>query len=189
VPRPTPARILYLLIGLVLGLVVAFAVQQYVLPTLGRTLSFGSAPPPPALPTGPSQFTAAQLDRVAAVNLSQEKNGVTVRLNSLELYQDGFALTYAVLSGRSGVSPLTLEPETFQVGDDRGTAYTITPVASGAALSAGFTSGIVSFTPAPPSDVRQVRVVVPNVIAVGLRLREGQSRVTAGPWEFSVTIR
>ena len=188
-PRPTPARIFYLLIGLVLGLVAAFAVQQYVLPGIAANLPFGNAPPAPAVATGPSQFTAVQLDRVAAVNLAQEKGGVTVRLNSLELYQDGFALTYAVLSGRAGVSPATLEPEGFQVADDRGTAYTISPLGSSASLSAGFTSGVVSFTPAPPADVRQLRVAVPNVIAVGLRLREGQPRVTSGPWEFAVTVR
>jgi hypothetical protein len=189
VPRPTPARILYLLVGLVLGIVGAYAVQQYVLPSLSASLPFGNAAPAPVVATGPSQFTAAQLERVAAVNLAQEKNGVTVRLNSLELYADGFALTYAVLSGRTGVSAPTLEPEGFQVSDERGTAYTISPVASGASLSAGFTSGMVSFTPAPPTEVRQLRVVVPNVLAVGLRLREGQSRVTAGPWEFTVTVR
>lgn len=189
-PRPTPARILYLLIGLVLGLVVAFAVQRYVLPGLVASLPFGTgASPTPVVASGPSQFTAAQLERVAAVNLSQEKNGVTVRLNSLELYLDGFALTYAVLGGRTDVSPATLEPEAFVVADDRGTAYTISPLGTGASLSAGFTSGVVSFTPAPPADVRQLRVAVPNVIAVGLRLREGQPRVTAGPWEFVVTVR
>ena len=188
-PRPTPARIFYLLIGLVLGLLVAFAVMQYVVPGIAAGLSLGGAAPPPPVATGPRQFTATQLERVAAVNLVQEKNAVTVRLNALELYGDGFALTYAVLSGRSGVSPLTLEPETFQASDDRGTPYTISPVGSGASLSAGFTSGMVSFTPAPPTEVRQLRVVVPNVIAVGLRLREGQPRVTAGPWEFTVTVR
>jgi hypothetical protein len=189
VPRPTPARILYLLIGLVLGLVVALAVQRFVLPGLVASLPFGNTPPPPVVSTGPSQFTAATLERVAAVNLAQERNGVTVRLNALELYQDGFALTYAVLSGRAGVSAPTLEPEGFQVSDDRGTSYTISPLGTGASLSSGFTAGMASFTPAPPADVGQVRVVVPNVIAVGLRLREGQARVMAGPWEFVVPIR
>ena len=188
-PRPTPARIFYLIIGLVLGILAAVAVQLYVLPGIASNLPFGNAQPTPEVATGPSQFTAVQLERVAAVNLSQDKGGVTVRLNSLELYRDGFALTYAVLSGRTGVSPATLEPEGFQASDERGTAYTVSPLGSGASLSAGFTSGMVSFTPAPPTDVRQVRVVVPNVIAVGLRLREGQSRVTAGPWEFAVVVR
>jgi hypothetical protein len=189
VPRPTPARIVYLLIGLVLGLVVAFTVQSFVLPGLAASLPFGSAPPAPIVTTGPSQFTGAQLERVAAVNLGQERNGVTVRLNALELYQDGFALTYSVLSGRTGVSAPTLEPESFQASDERGTAYTISALGTGASLSAGLTTGMVSFTPTPPADVRQVRILVPNVLAVGLRLREGQPRVTAGPWEFLVQVR
>jgi len=189
VPRPTPARILYLAVGLLLGIAVAVAVQFYVLPRLSAALPFGNPAPAPAVASGPSQFTAAQLERVASVNLAQEKNAVTVRLNALELYRDGFALTYAVLSGRAGVSPPTLEPESFVASDDRGTAYTISAVGSGASLSAGFTSGMVAFTPAPPTDVGQVRIVVPNVIAVGLRLREGQARITAGPWEFAVAVR
>lgn len=187
-PRPTPARLLYLVIGLVLGILAALAIQRYLLPSIVASLPFGSPAPTPVVLGGPAQFTAGQLERVVAVNLAREHGGVTVRLNTLELYHDGFTLTYAVLSGRGGVSAPTLEPETFQASDDRGTSYTLTPLASGSILSAGLTTGLASFTPAPPSDVRQVRVVVPNVIAVGLRLREGQTRVTSGPWEFVVPL-
>jgi hypothetical protein len=189
VPRPTPARLLYLVVGLVLGLVVAVAVPTFVLPTLVSSLPFGApSAPPPVVASGPAQFTGGELLRVATVNLSREHAGVTVRLDALELYRDGFTLTYAVLSGRGGVSAPTLEPEAFQVGDERGTSYTLTPVASGAVLSAGLTTGLASFTPAPPTEVRELRVVVPSVIAVGLRLREGQTRVTTGPWEFVVPL-
>jgi hypothetical protein len=189
VPRPTPARLLYLFVGLLLGIVAAIAVQLFLLPSLTASLPFGGqAPPPPLVASGPAQFTAGELLRVAPVNLAREHGGVTLRLNTLELYRDGFTLTYAVLSGRGGVSAPTLEPEAFQASDERGTSYTLTPLASGAVLSAGITTGLASFTPAPPADVRQIRVVVPNVIAVGLRLREGQPRVTTGPWEFVVPL-
>src|ERR671933_347875 len=104
-PRPTPARILYLVVGLALGLVGMLALQSYLLPSLGGSLPFGfGAAPAPAAPTGPS----------------------------------------------GGPAPATLEPETFQVADDRGTAYTLSPLGTAAAASAGFTAGMVSFTPAPP---------------------------------------
>jgi hypothetical protein len=189
VPRPTPARLLYLVVGLLLGIVAAVALQLFLLPSLTASLPFGGqSAPPPVVVSGPVQFTAGELQRVTPVNLVGEHGGVTVRLNTLELYRDGFTMTYAVLSGRGGVSAPTLEPETFQASDDRGTSYTLSPLASGAVLSAGLTTGLVSFTPAPPADLRQIRVVVPNVIAVGLRLREGQPRVTAGPWEFAVPV-
>src|SRR5262245_25734547 len=122
-PRPTPARIFYLLIGLVLGLVAVVAVQTLLLPSLVASLPFGfGTPPPPAAPAGPSQFSGGTLERVQPVNLSQERGSVAIRVNTLELYHDGFSFTYSMTSPRGGAAPQTLEPETFQVADDRGTA-------------------------------------------------------------------
>jgi hypothetical protein len=189
-PRPTPARIFYLLIGLVLGLVGMVLIQGFLLPSLLSSLPLGlGTPPPPAEPAGPSQFTGSTLQLVQPVNLAQDRGGVALRVNTLELYQDGFTFTYSLTSPRSGAAPQTLEPETFQVADDRGTAYTLSPLGTTAATSAGLTAGMASFTPAPPLEVRALRVTVPNVLAVGLRIREGQSRVVAGPWEFQVPIQ
>jgi hypothetical protein len=189
-PRPTPARILYLVVGLVLGLAGVIAIQSFLLPSLAISLPFGfGTPPPVATPAGPSQFTGDALERVQAVNLSQDRGGVVARLNSLEVYHDGFTLTYSLISPRTGASPQTLEPETFQVADDRGTAYTLSPLGTTAVTSAGLTVGMASFTPAPPAEVRALRVSVPNALAIGLRIREGQSRVVAGPWEFQVPIQ
>src|SRR5437870_2251374 len=162
-PRPTPARILYLLVGLVLGLVGMIALQSFLLPSLVVSLPFGfGTPPPPAAPAGPSQFTGSSLERVQPVNLVQDRGGVAIRINSLELYRDGFTFTYSLTSPRSGAAPQTLEPETFQVADDRGTAYTLSPLGTTAVASAGFTAGMASFTPAPPAEVRASRVAVPN---------------------------
>ena len=188
-PRPTPARILYLLIGIVLGIVLLIAGERYLLPSLTAELpGFLGGTPPPALPTGPSQFTGGQLDRVQMVNLVQDKNGVQLRLNTLELYKDGFAITYSLTSGR-GASPQTLEPEAFVVSDPRNTAYTTSSLGTAAATSAGFTAGMISFTPVPPPDVRELRVTVANAIALGLRPREAQSRVVSGPWEFQIPLQ
>ena len=189
-PRPTPARILYLLVGLVLGLVGMVVLQSYLLTSLASSLPFGlGTPPPPATPSGPIQFTGSALDRVQPVNLTQDRGGVAIRVNTLELYKDGFTFTYSLIGPRGGAAPSTLEPETFQVADDRATAYTMSPLGTTAAASAGFTAGMVSFTPAPPAEVRALRVSVPNALAIGLRIREGQSRVVPGPWEFQVPIQ
>jgi hypothetical protein len=188
-PRPTAARILYLVIGLVLGAVLLIVGERYLLPSLAQELpSFLGGAPLPAAPTGPSQFTGTQLDRVQMLNLVQEKNGVQLRLNTLELYRDGFAITYTVISGR-GAAPQTLEPETFVVSDPRNTAYTSSALGTAAATSAGFTAGMVAFTPVPPADVRELRVTVTNAISLGLRPREGQSRVVGGPWEFQIPLQ
>ena len=187
-PRPTPARILYLLIGIVLGLVLFVAGQNYLLPSLLHEVPFLNSAPTPVVAAGPIQFTGANLERVQMLNVVQDKNGVQIRLNTLEQYRDGFSITYAVTSGR-GASPQTLEPEMFTVQDARGTPYTSSPLGSAAAVSAGFTAGLVSFTPAPPADVRELRVAVPNAISLGLRPREAQSRVVAGPWEFQVPLQ
>jgi hypothetical protein len=189
-PRPTPARILYLLVGLVLGLAAMVGVQSYLLPSLSASLPFGfGTAPPPAAPAGPSQFTGGALERVQAVNLAQDRGGVAIRVNSLELYKDGLIFTYALSSPRGGAAPQTLEPETFQISDDHGTAYSLSPLGTAATTSAGLTTGMASFTPAPPVEARALRVVVPNALAIGLRVREGQSRVVAGPWEFQIPIQ
>jgi hypothetical protein len=188
-PRPTPARILYLLVGLVLGLVGMIGLQSYLLPSLASSLPFGFGTAPPPAPSGPIQFTGSSLERVQPVNLTQDRGGIAIRVNTLELYRDGFTFTYSLISPRGGAAPPTLEPETFQVTDDRATAYTISPLGTTAAASAGFTAGMVSFTPAPPAEVRALRVSVPNALAIGLRIREGQSRVVPGPWEFQVPLQ
>src|SRR5579885_2532872 len=187
-PRPTPARILYLIVGVVLGLILMVFVQSYFGPALMASLPFvGASPASVAPPTGPIQLTAGTLDKVQMVNQIQEKGGVQLRLNTLELYKDGFALTYTLTSGR-GAAPETIEPETFVVTDDRNTPYTLSTLGTSAAASAGFTAGLVSFTPAPPAELRTLRVTVPNALTLGLRPPPSQSRVIAGPWDFTIQL-
>jgi len=187
-PRPTPARILYLIVGVVLGLILMVFVQSYFGPALMASLPFvGASPASVAPPTGPIQLTAGTLDKVQMVNQIQEKGGVQLRLNTLELYKDGFAFTYTLTSGH-GAAPQTFEPETFVVVDDRNTPYTLSPLGTAASASAGFTAGLASFTPAPPPEARSLRISVPNALALSLRPRESQSRVVAGPWEFQVQL-
>jgi hypothetical protein len=187
-PRPTPARIFYMLIGIILGFVVLIGIQNYVIPSLLHEMPFLGAAPTPVAPAGPTQFTASALERVQLLNLVQDKNGVQLRLNTLETYRDGFSITYSMTSGR-GTAPQTLEPETFVVSDGRNTAYSMSPLGSAAAASAGFTTGVVSFTPAPPTETRELRISVPNAISLSLRPREAQSRVVAGPWDFQIPLQ
>lgn len=186
-PRPTPARILYLLVGLVLGLIATIAVQIYVVPSIAASLPWSATPTPVPI-AGPSQFGASELQRVLILDRSQERNGVTLRLSALEIYRDGLSMTYAMIASAGTASPPTLEPETFIVTDDRGTVYSLSPLGSTAAVSAGSTIGLVSFTPAPPADAQSLRVVVPSALALG-RLADTRPRVIPGPWEFQIPLR
>jgi|SRR5579885_2797359 len=188
-PRPTPARLLYLIVGLVIGLIATVFAQSYFGPSLLASLPVigGATAPAPAPASGPAQLTAGTLEKVQMINQTQEKGGVQLRLNTLELYKDGFALTYTLTSGR-GAAPETIEPETFVVTDDRNTPYTLSTLGTSAAASAGFTAGLVSFTPAPPAELRTLRVTVPNALTLGLRPPPSQSRVIAGPWDFTIQL-
>ena len=188
-PRPTAARIFYMIIGLVLGVVVAFAIQLYLVPRITSSVPFltGAPPATPVAAAGPSQFTGGTLERVVVLNQQQDRGGVVVRLNAIELFGDGFTITYTLTNGRGGVAPQTLEPEAFQVTDERGTPYTLSAVGSSAAYSAGHTTGMVSFTPVPPQGVGALRVSVPNALVLG-RPRDAQSRVLPGPWEFNFQL-
>lgn len=186
-PRPTPARMMYLVVGLILGLASTIAGQIYVLPGILASIPFVSASPTPVTSSGPLRFTAAILQRVALINSVQERSGVTLRLNTLEVYRDGVAVSYAIASS-VGASPATLEADGVSLGDDRGTVYSLSPVGSSSSLSAGLTTGAFAFTPVPPAEAKTLRLLVPNVIALGQRLREGQSRVTTGNWEFQIPL-
>ena len=188
-PRPTPARILYLAIGLIVGLALTIGIQFWVLPGVIANLPFIPREPVAVVPSGPSQFIASTLERVLVVNLTQQVGNVVMRVNALEVFQDGITLTYTVTNGRGTATALTIEPDTFSMTDERGTAYTISNLGTGAVPSAGLTVGMVSFTPAPPLETRGLRLVIPNVLSLNLRPREGQSRVVGGPWEFQIPFR
>jgi len=178
--RPTLARMIYLLFGLIIGAVALFFGARYVPINLGR------APAPTPLPT-PAQFSGAVLDHVLSVGSQATHNGVTVRLNSLELYSDGLSLTYAVIGDRVGATARVLDAETFVVSDDRGTSYTMSPFLGSSVPTAGYTPGYVSFSPAVPKDAKTITVVVPHVIVIGAR-GDGQTRVVDGPWQFQVAV-
>jgi len=176
-PRPTPARLLYLAIGLVLGVILTYVAS--------RSIPLPGAPVA-AQPT-PAFFTGTALDRVLPINASAERSGATVRLNALELYTDGVRLTYTVLGGRNGMAAPLLDVDTFQMTDDRGTAYALSPFVGGSIPTAGYTSGYVAFSPAMPREARTLKVAVPHLVSVGSAA--GQRTVIDGPWEFQIPVR
>jgi hypothetical protein len=187
--RPTPGRLLYLVIGLVIG---AVALAGYVsvsgMPTILSSLSTNrSVVEQPKVPT---EFSGATLGRVVAANQSQSKAGVTVRVNSLELYSDGFSLTYSILSGQPGEPAQVLQPERFTVVDDRGASYRLSALGSTSSLGPGMSTGYLTYTPALNPDAKTLTVSVPHLLVVaGTTMDSATPRVVDGPWQLLVPLR
>lgn len=182
-PRPTPARLFYLIIGVILGAVILSVVLRSI-PQAGLMFGSGAAPAPAATPV---VFTGATLNRVLPVNAQADHNGASLRVNSLELYADGLRFTYAIISERTGPSARVLEAEAFTVTDDLGNVYTFSPFVSGSVPSSGYTTGYVAFSPSLSPEAQSLTIVVPHLLVVGT-VAQAQPRVVDGPWEITVSV-
>jgi hypothetical protein len=187
--RPTPGRLFYLLVGLVIG---ALALAVYVsvagIPAVLAGLSTSQTAV--AQPKVPTEFSATTLGRVLSANQAQSKAGVTVRVNSLELYGDGFSLTYSVLSGQPGEPAQVLQPEGFTVVDDRGGAYRLSALGSASSLAPGMSTGYLAYTPALDPNAKALTVTVPHLLVVsGVATESTTPRIVDGPWQLSVPLR
>jgi hypothetical protein len=183
--RPTPGRLVYLLIGLVIG---AAALVGYT--SVAGFPSFvpvgRSAVEQPKVPT---EFSGATLGRVVTANQAASKAGVIVRVNSLELYSDGFSLTYSVLSGQPGEPAPVLQPERITVVDDRGSSYRLSALGSASSLGPGMSTGYLAYTPALSPDAKTLTVSVPHLLVIGGTSDTGAPRVVDGPWQLVVPLR
>src|SRR5437867_759949 len=118
-PRPTPVRILYMIVGILIGAAILFAyVNVFGAP---RVLSLGR----PASESTPSAaaFSGSKLVKTVAINQQASKSNIHVRLNSLEHYSDGISITYSILSSETVAVPPVLQPDAFQLTDDKGRQY------------------------------------------------------------------
>lgn len=183
--RPTPGRLLYLLIGLVIG---GIALYGYVA-AAGAPAFLPPLRAPQAVQRPATVFTGTKLLKTVAVNQEATKNAVVVRVNSIEEYSDGFSLTYDVVSGQPGEPAPVLQPDQFLITDDRGGSYRLSSVGSSASVAPGLSSGYLSFSPAPGSEVKTLTVTVPHMMAVGAVGDTGAPRVIDGPWQVQVALR
>jgi hypothetical protein len=185
--RPTPGRLLYLLIGLVIGAVVLFAYSSVAgLPT---TLSFLKSPATPTTAKAPTVFSGATLNKVLLANQSATKGTAQLRINGVEEYADGFGVTYSILSGQPGEPAPVLQPERFDVVDDNGVSYALSPVGSASTVSPGLSTGYLAFTPALSPDAKQLTVSVPHVLVVSGVADSAAPRVLDGPWQVQIPLR
>lgn len=188
--RPTPGRVLYLIVGVLIGAVVLFAYTS-----IAGTPAFLSSVMPTARstaqpsPSSATAFTGRTLDKVLPVNQLATKGGVQLRINTLEEYSDGFSLTYSILGGQSGEPAPVLQPERFSVTDDRGSSYQLSPIGSAATVAPGFSSGYLSFSPALDKEARALTVTVPHLLIVSNVSETGEPRVVDGPWQVQVPLR
>src|SRR5438093_899922 len=177
--RPTPGRLFYLLVGLVIGGLVLYAYTA-----VAGTPAF--LPPIRSAPVAQRQaaeFSGTKLLKVLPVNQEATRSGVLVRINTLEEYSDGFSLTYSIVSGQSGEPAPTLQPEGFSLIDDRGGGYRLSALGSSGAVGPGLSSGYLSFAPVLSADARALTVTVPHLVTVGAVDQSGAPRVVDGPWQ------
>lgn len=185
--RPTPGRLFYLLIGLVIG---AVALTVYI--SVAGLPSF--VPTPFSRPVAeqvkvPTVVSGGKLGRVLAANQEASKAGATMRVNSLEVYDDGFSLTYSIRSGLPGEPAPVLQPERFAIVDDRGGNYRLSLTGSSTTIGPGLSSGYLSFTPALSPDARTLTISVPHLLMVSGVSEGGTARVVDGPWQVLVPLR
>jgi hypothetical protein len=185
--RPTPGRLVYLVIGLVIGAIVLTMYSS--VEGVPAFMPVGLGRPAVAQPKVPTQFSGAKLSRVVGANLESAKAGVTLRVNSLELYDDGFSVTYSVISGQAGEPAPVLQPERFSAVDDRGASYSVSAASSTSTVSPGLSTGYLSFTPALSSDAKTLTIGVPHLLVVAGVADTGAPRVVDGPWQVQVPLR
>ena len=188
--RPTPGRLLYLIVGVVIGAIALFVYVS----VAGAPAFLASIMPTPRLaPQTASKtsggFTGKTLDKVVTVNQEASKGGVQLRINTLEEYSDGFSLTYSILGGQPGEPAPVLQPERFAVTDDRGGSYQLSTLGSTATVSPGFSAGYLAFSPALNKDASMLTVSVPHLLIVSNVADTGEPRVIDGPWQVQVALR
>ncbi|MGH2458326.1 MAG: hypothetical protein ACRDIY_05605 [Chloroflexota bacterium] len=190
--RLTPVRLLYLIIGAVIGAAVFFV---YV--SVAGTPAFLTSlvPAPRATTQAPSKtaptfaFGGQTLVKVVSVNQNASKGGVEVRINALEEYGDGFSLTYDIMGGQPGEPAPVLEPERFSVIDDHGGSYQLSSVGSSATVGPGLSSGYLAFTPALSQQATTLTVTVPHLLVLSDLGENGAPQVIDGPWQIQVPVR
>jgi hypothetical protein len=184
--RPTPGRLIYLLIGLVIGVVALFAYSSVV--GLPSSISF-FRPSTPPVSKAPTEFSGATLSRATMANQSFMKGGAILRVNVIEQYGDGFSLTYSLLSGQPGQPAPVLQPERFDVTDDKGSLYHLSLAQSSGTVGAGSSTGYLSFTPALGVDARTLTVSVPHLLVLAGIAETSSSKILDGPWQVQVPLR
>lgn len=188
--RLTPVRVLYLIIGMVIGAAVFFAYTTVAgTPAFLTSVARSAHPTATVAPTAPAVFSGKALTRVRPVNQQAARGGVALRINSLEEYSDGFSLTYSILGGQPGEPAPVLQPERFALTDDRGTIYELSPLGSSATVAPGLSTGYLAFQPALARDANTLTVTVPHLLVVSNAARPGEPRVVDGPWQIEVPLR
>ena len=187
--RPTPARVLYLIAGVVIG-----AIALFVYTSIAGAPTFLSSVMPTTRSTGqpasaPTVFTGRTLDKILPVNQLATKGSVQLRINTLEEYSDGFSLTYSIVGDQTGEPAPVLKPERFSVTDDRGSSYQLSPLGSTATVAPGLSVGYLSFSPALDKEASALTVTVPHLLVVSGVDETGEPRVIDGPWQVKVPLR
>jgi hypothetical protein len=183
--RPTPGRLFYLLIGLVIGAIGLFAyVSVAGTPTFLPVIGGAASQPKPT-----AQFSGTSLSKVFLANQQAVKGGATMRINSVENYADGFSFTYSIVSGQPGEPAPVLQAERFDVSDDKGGVYHLSQLGSTTTPGPGLTMGYLTFTPALNPSATALTVSVPHLLVVSNVSSLGSPAVLDGPWQVAIPLK
>lgn len=186
--RPTPVRLLYLLVGLVIGGVALVAYVEFAgMPTFVPALVPGMGTAQVTKPTT-AEFTGRTLVKVLPVNREATKSNVSLRINSLEEYSHGFSLTYSIISGQNGEPAPVYRPDLFRVTDDRGETYQLNNLGSTGTVGPGLSVGYLTFRPALNPGAKSLTVSVLHLIVVSGPVTTDTPRIVDGPWQVQVPL-
>lgn len=188
--RLTPVRLLYLIVGAVIGAIVIFAYTSVAgTPSILSSVLPSARSATPSAAGAPTSFTGRTLTKVLSVNQEATKGEMQVRINTLEEYSDGFSLTYSIMGGQPGEPAPVLQPERFTVTDDHGGSYQLSPLGSTATVGPGFSSGYLAFSPALSPRATTLTVTVPHLLVLSDLGETGTPQVVDGPWQVQVPVR
>jgi hypothetical protein len=177
-------RVLYGIVGLIVGgALVWFGLQSFG-SYLGLSTGGGQEKQAAAAPT---EFLAGPMLRTVGANQYVEQGGVGFRVNSLEIYADGIALTYSVIPPRAATGRMSLVPDSFEVYDNAAGVYLVREDLSAASVGPYQTRGYLTLTPTVSAGVKSVTVKIQHMTILGTA-GDGQSKVLEGPWQIEIPL-
>ncbi len=131
------------------------------------------------------------LQRVVAVSLARQKQGIEITLTSIELYPNGYVINYITRQnlGEWVHQFRQLFPILHcYIKDDKANTYASRPV--NLELSLSEWRSITRVAPNLPEEVRELQIVVSGIEWITTKHNSETAEIffQAGPWEFDIQL-